>query len=224
MPNLQFRIPEAFESGFVTLLTLEDKQFDQLKAVLQSTKLGETQEALGEALAAALTLDSQKALVLAATIVSLYWLFFGTNGSVTDISAGLELAFRSAPSDPREKMEAKLRERIAAILSLESNLFYTVKSLALFDESGAVFMDCRIITDIRLTFDNRAVKEGYKGGTVVHNLKLGFREDGDPLHFMVSCHGSDLKKLRAAIDRALEKEELILGGDLGKYISFIEKK
>jgi hypothetical protein len=110
------------------------------------------------------------------------------------------------------------------ILSLPSNLFYTVKSLALFEESDAIYVDSRVITDIRLAFDNQNVRDGHKTGMVVHNFKLGYRQDGDLIHMVISCHGSDLEQLRAAIDRALEKEKAIRDGELGKTISFIDKK
>gem|GEM_PF-6797370 len=206
------------------MIKLNDKQFEQLKLVLQSTKPGETETALAEALAGSFGFIPSEAVTMAVTIVSVYRLMFQTNGSVTDLSAGLEIAYKTAPTSAREQIETKLRERLIAILSLQSNLFYTIKSLALFDESDAIFTECRVITDIRLTFDHQAVKDGYRSGVVIHNLKLGYRQDGEPLHLVVSCHGSDLEQLRAAIDRALEKEKAIKEGELGKAILFIDKK
>lgn len=224
MPAVQFRIPEEFESGFKSLIKLNDEQFDQLKGVLQSTKPGETESALAEALARSLGLTPSEAVTMAVTIISVYRLLFQTNGSVADLSTGLEVAYYTVPSSAGQQLEIRLRERLIDILSLQSNLFYTIKSLALFDESDAVFGESRVITDIRLTFDHHAVKEGYKSGLVIHNLKIGYRQDGEPLHLVVSCHGSDLEQLRAAIDRALEKERAIKEGELGKAILFIDKK
>jgi hypothetical protein len=220
----QFRIPEEFKSGFTTLIKLNDSQFDQLKDVLRSTKSGELDAALSQDLVASLGLKPMDALTLGVTIISVYRLLFQTTGSVAEVSLGLEAAFRSTASPASEQIGARLRSRLSELLSLHSNLFYTIKSLALFDESDAVFVDCRVISDIRLAFDNRAVSDGYKTGMVVHNFKLGYRQNGELLHLIVSCHGNDLEQLRAAIDRALEKEKAIREGDLGRSISFIDKK
>jgi hypothetical protein len=220
----QFRIPEEFQSGFTALIKLNEKQFDQLQGVLQSTKPGETEAELSQAMVKTLGLTQDDALALAVTIISVYQLLFHANGSVADLSTGLEAAFDSAMTSPQAQLEGRLRKRLSEILSVQSNLFYTLKSQALFDESDTIFVDCRVISDIRLAFDNQTVRDGHKTGMVIHNLKLGYRQDGEVIHMAISCHGSDLEQLRAVIDRALEKEKAIKDGELGRTISFVDKK
>jgi hypothetical protein len=224
MAVLQYKIPDVYQPGFVTLANMSDEHFGRLQPILEETKISETEESLAVKLAEPLSLKQDEAKILSSTIFSLYYLLMVPSSTIPELATGLAVAYRSFAPQASDNDEGRLRSRIETIISLKTNLFYTVKSRALYGESLSVFEDCKIITDIRLTFDNQSIDQGYKGGMVVHNLKLVFRENDESTNMIISCLSKDLEKMKAAIDRALEKEKLIKEGNLSKEITFVDIK
>lgn len=224
MAVLQYKIPEVYQPGFVILTSMSDDSFSRLQPMLVETKISETEESLAAKLVELLSISQEDAKILSSTIFSLYYLLLVTNSTFQELATGLGIAYRSFGPQTNEDDEKRLTSRIETIISLKTNLFYTVKSRALYGESLSVFEDCKVITDIRLTFDNQSIDQGYKGGMVVHNLKLVFRENDESINMVIACLSKDLDKMKAAIDRALDKEKLIKEGNLSKEITFIDIK
>jgi hypothetical protein len=225
MAVLQYKIPEVYQPGFVILANMSDDSFSRLQPMLVETKISETEESLAAKLVEPLSISQEDAKILSSTIFSLYYLLLVTNSTIPELASGLGIAFRSfGGPQTNDDEEKRLTSRIETIISLKTNLFYTVKSKALYGESLSIFEDCKVITDIRLTFDNQSIDQGYKGGMVVHNLKLVFRENDESINMVITCLSKDLDKMKAAIDRALDKEKLIKEGNLSKEIIFVDIK
>ncbi|WP_191496159.1 hypothetical protein [Mycobacterium simulans] len=81
------------------------------------------------------------------------------------------------------------------------------KALTLHNEYERIVTDTRILSDIRPVFDDDEGDPAIEAVIVNHTLRFSYTAgDGDhELHFALDA--SDLKKLKAQIERALEKDK-----------------
>lgn len=78
------------------------------------------------------------------------------------------------------------------------------KSLALMQEHQSVFLDARIITDIRPVFGGE-VSEGLDAVVLTHSLKVDFVREDKRNSFHVALDQSDLRVMKSTIERAIDK-------------------
>ncbi len=78
------------------------------------------------------------------------------------------------------------------------------KSLALMREHQRIFLDTRIVTDIRPVFGGD-VSEELDAVVLSHSLKIDFIEEGRRRRFDVVLDQSDLQVMQSAVERAIEK-------------------
>lgn len=78
------------------------------------------------------------------------------------------------------------------------------KSLALMQEHQSVFLDARILTDIRPVFGGE-VSEGLDAVVLTHSLKIDFVREGKRKSFYLALDQSDLRVMKTTIERAIDK-------------------
>ena len=78
------------------------------------------------------------------------------------------------------------------------------KSLALMREHESIFLDARIMTDIRPVFGGD-VSEELDAVVLTHSLKIDFIEEGRRRRFHVALDQSDLQVMKSVLERAIEK-------------------
>ncbi|WP_420625415.1 hypothetical protein [Candidatus Poriferisodalis sp.] len=78
------------------------------------------------------------------------------------------------------------------------------KSLALMREHHSVFLDARIVTDIRPVFGGE-VSEGLDAVVLTHSLKVDYVQEGRRSSFHVALDQSDLQVMKSVVERAIDK-------------------
>ncbi len=107
-----------------------------------------------------------------------------------------------------EERRASFKERMIRLLGIES-LGTFAKAKDLQAENERTFCDARILTDLRPVF-GKSIQDGPKGLVIVHLLKLGYHQDqGEHESFFVALDAEDLNTLKAVIERAEIKAEVI---------------
>jgi hypothetical protein len=107
-----------------------------------------------------------------------------------------ELAMR----DGEEK--ERFKTRILSLLTIE-RLSISAKAISLIIDYEHTFCRARIITDFRPIFEDVGKKP--VAGLIVHTLRLTYHQKGELQHIYVEMDDSELKELRAHVDRAEAK-------------------
>lgn len=88
------------------------------------------------------------------------------------------------------------------------NVKRLIKATLLIQENEKVFRACRIVSDIRLVFDNEI--QGLQNNAVIlHNLKIEYFQNGESKEYFVALDSADLIQVRDTLNRAIEKDSLI---------------
>jgi hypothetical protein len=216
---VKFQIPEIFKPGFEALAQLDGKSFNMFAEVVKGLPPGNSLKIYAEKIN---KLPLKGIEDISKTILSLGNLqssFEGTPQQLADDLAD-SFAFLKASEGEQITTEAKsvLSSKILTILKCE-NLRLTFKALNLVSENDQIFRDARVVSDVRLIF-NDDLKDQSRSGVIIHRLKLEYQKNSSLKEFYLSLATDDLQKLRRQIDRALEKE-VILKSDYSN-INFIE--
>jgi len=120
-------------------------------------------------------------------------------GFVSDLLAALQKT-KGEISDPDS-----FSRRVKALLQADDSLGIAAKALGLLADQERTFHSCRILSDVRYIFgDNPSAPP--KAAVVAHSLNLVYGEMDGMKQMYVAVDGSDLKRLKAAIERAEAKE------------------
>ena len=119
------------------------------------------------------------------------------------------------------------QEKLSVILKNCNSIRQTIRAITLNRDNEEIFKEAKIISDIRLIFQND-IKEKNRDALIIHRLRklITYRIDDEIQHQNVhffTLDSADLIKLKEQIERALEKEKQIISS-YENIISFIELK
>src|SRR5262249_12235531 len=97
---------------------------------------------------------------------------------------------------------------IASILACELSLGAVAKARDIIYENDRVFVDGRILTDLRPVFRANA-SDPPLAGVVVHTLRITYCSSEGHRRFYAVLDLDDLKKLKTVIERAIQKDNTI---------------
>jgi hypothetical protein len=118
-----------------------------------------------------------------------------------ELAAAQELPFDTEP------LRALFVQRIISLISLDS-LTEVAKAVDLVADNDKVFGAARVITDIRPVFVDDPTAPP-TGAVVIHTLKIEFMTDVGPNAAYYVLDDADLRELRNALDRAIDKSTTI---------------
>src|SRR6266496_699761 len=118
---------------------------------------------------------------------------------------------KSADFPPEKKK--KLSDRLTRLLQINGALSVTSKAIDVMTEHDRVFCGARILSDIRPVFSETL--ENAAAAVIIHNLEIGYHQDGTHHDFYVALDTEDIQKLKQVIDRA-EKKTIALKSILKK--------
>jgi len=113
-----------------------------------------------------------------------------------------------------------LTERLWRIFSSDHVLELTTKSNAVMTDYDNLFYSAKIMTDARPVFNDDASK--LEGMGIVHVLRIHFEHNQKHEDFFIALDSIDLKKLRAVIDRAEKKSQVLQAMFKAKSIIYLD--
>src|SRR5690606_35114508 len=101
---------------------------------------------------------------------------------------------------------SSLKNKLTSILDIDSSAGLTLKTLTLGGEFMNVYVNSRILTDVRASFSADISK--IEAALVVHTLKIEYHVNNEHQEFFVTLPTSSIKSLKEQLGKAEKKEEL----------------
>lgn len=206
MAGLVIPLPHQF--ALAKLGLLPDEDFKILLEFLSAPKRDLVSDRFAEDLVSKLPAYTEEdAQELGGTLTSLYVTLASSNKGGEELAADAVAAIRaSSDEDLRRSVKdpGKLGERLQTLLKI-SALENAAKAFELVNDHQNIFLDCRVITDIRPVFGHN-VEEAPVGAVIVHHLKIVHLEGRERKYYYVALDGSDLQELIEALGRAQKKD------------------
>lgn len=199
MPTIP--MPDWVVSSLTRLGDMPDEEYEAFLRALASGTPTLSTSSVAKTVAENSTLDTEDADMLIHALIGLAGM-----GYARDLSED-RLATQVTTSPDLEKTgidKRILADRIVRLLD-DAPLRLLGKAHDLSGEHDHIFLDARVITDIRPIFGSEAGAQP-EGALLCHTLKLEFlRDQGDVEHFYLTLDEDDLNKLNALIHRAKQK-------------------
>ena len=200
-------IPPKYHEGFRLLSTMEDDTFQSLIEAIKLTSLTSSVKRLSSQVAISenLPLKDIEAIFMGAGSLTG---FIEKGSSTVEIAEGIATISDDNSIIDFSKVNSKdvFVVRLSTLLETE-RLYYAAKASIVMNEYENVFIQARIVTDIRPIFGIK-VDELPKSGMIIHNLHIHFRKDeeGDHRDIYFALDSNDLKILQELLSRAQQKE------------------
>lgn len=207
-----FRIPKRYYSAVRELIALNEDQASRLTQVLRNLPPSLNQRKIAST--ASTQLESIGLLHgedVFNFIASLHYLLQEIDESISlqnivnNIADSINVE-ESLPNLEEEEREVFVK-RLSGFLEVSNALNIAAKAVSVLTSHEHVFLESRILTDIRLVFKD--LEEQPTEAVIVHNLKITYRQDGDRKDFFVALDSSDLTELSKQIVRAEAKAKAI---------------
>jgi len=179
---------------------------------------------LGEKLAAASGLDSNKIHGILEVLVSLHAARESLNLSLQEFIAELLHAMAVLDNPQLKPADKSLFEAsIGVLLAPDSPLALTSKALAVMNEHSNAYLAGRVLTDLRPVFGS-SVEESPAALVAIHTLKISYRHNHDLSEFFVAMDNADIIELMDVLGRALKKEQALRHFTNEKQVNLLEVK
>ena len=217
----KYQIPDAYKSGFILISNLKKDDMDLICETIRSAEVGVQPEDLVSLLQGKTSISYAELLQIFKTIFSLINLNIDGDGKTDELIIDLVNSFSENISGRNYNEPNALQENLSRILSTQGKIKHTIKAYNLLSENEKVYLESRIISDIRLVFDTD-LETKTRGAVLLHQLKLTYKQDGDVKESFIALDSNDLNDLKDSITRAIEKEKLILNDTFTKGLLFIK--
>jgi hypothetical protein len=198
-----------YQNGIKILFSIEDEAFQAILTALKSEPPSLNSEKLFESISQSIqNIDN----VVLANIIEIFKSFydFRSNRKLEDNEA-IEQIIGSCIEDEslvelfNEVSIVLFRERLLAILESENSLSLGFKILNVARDQERLFLESRILTDIRTIFRSDSDISVPLGATITQMLKIEYFELNQRKEFFVALEPTDIEQLSEQINRAKQK-------------------
>ncbi|MXY10422.1 MAG: hypothetical protein F4Z00_05290 [Acidimicrobiaceae bacterium] len=198
MPALN--VPDAYAAALLSLHEIDDDEFAAVLDAIDVLRGPSGISAFARAAGASAQIGEQTAETLLQVVLSIVDHGERQQGDPDDLIAEIVASPDLGLDEPSQ---ARLLHRVQTLVgSSPTRLFH--KSLLLLQEHDSVFVDTKIVTDIRPVFGDD-ISDGAETAVLTHSLKIEFFRAGRRDHFYVALDHDDLLSMKEAIDRAIAK-------------------
>ena len=203
----QLKIPEKGLNSLKHLAGMDEKQRNMFLEILGDVKTPGEIPSLKMKMIKALHTDEERLNEILAPLIYLSMFKYEMNLDVEGVIKELSEALASKTSDQELEMIVNL---VRQVLRLEGAIEIIAKARILFQDHENMFLNAKIITDIRPVFPTSKDKEDVSQYFIYHNMQVhSLNDELRPVFTTFVLYKEDLIKLRESIDRALMKEEKV---------------
>jgi hypothetical protein len=214
-----YSIPNRFLPGFELIHSLDSSQIEEVIRSLNLINIGDGPNVLADILVENDKIKNVDTNLISRTIFSIINLV--QEDDINNIVPELSKSFSLSSQIGNKDNPTELIPRLELIIKSSAKISLSIKALQVRSEYKNVIQDSKIITDIRVIFEDNLYADK-KNAIIVHNLKLEYLDDQEPRDLYFAMDKQDLLKLRETIDRALVKEESIRNSKELSYINVNE--
>lgn len=204
-----FSIPPPVRSGFRRIKSLDENQINILSSIIKSIEIGDGVNKIAEKNYEKLSITEAELQSIMGALFSLVNIFPEANNSIEKFASEFSLSFQDLTN---EIDEGKTLEANLIILLQDFSLIKkTLKSRELFTDNLNNFSESRVISDVRIIYDDDAeLDKKEQFAIVIHNLKIVYSSSANYNNeIYISLDLADLLELQKVISRAIKKDSLI---------------
>jgi hypothetical protein len=206
-----FKIPEQYQFGITLIIKIDEPLFNRLLSAITEVHpfvdIASLVLEISPKIEEVSINDLQEILK---AIRSIYSLRIQENLKNHEIIAGLIDAVSSDDtfSQLSEEELAHFEQRLTKLLAIDGSISISSQAISLLQEYDSIFLNSRIITDVRPIF-KAETKEGIAGALVVHTLKIAYQDASGSKEFYVALDSTDVKKLQEQLSQSLIEAKVI---------------
>lgn len=211
-------IPSPVLPGFKIISNLTEIQISSITDYLSEISIGIKFDEIAQHFTN--FIDEESAYQLVQTILSFSELLESKDTDTNSIATNLANSYKeiSGIEITKETVEL-LKVNLLKILNSYKNLRIISKSKSLSYDNENIFNNCKIITDIRLVFNDQ-IEDKNRAAIILQKLHIEYQKNGESKEIYLTLDTNDLQKLKIQIDEAIEKEQIIIE-DYKEVINFI---
>ncbi len=200
-------IPERVYPGFMIISELDNSQLNKIVDYLSTMVIGEQFDIVAQNFN--IILNNNNGSDLLKTIISFSKLVDPEDVNYQDISNNLSESFIELSGIEKNlKFKENLSSNLLKILTNYNALKNTIKSRELASENENNFGDFKLLTDIRLIF-NDEIENKNRCAVILHKLTIEYQKDMDIKELHLTLDLTDLSKLKSEIEKAILKDQII---------------
>lgn len=200
-------IPERVYPGFMIISELDNSQLNKIVDYLSTMVIGEQFDIVAQNFN--IILNNNNGSDLLKTIISFSKLVDPEDVNYQDISNNLSESFVELSGIEKNlKFKENLSSNLLKILTNYNALKNTIKSRELASENENNFGDFKLLTDIRLIF-NDEIENKNRCAVILHKLTIEYQKDMDIKELHLTLDLTDLSKLKSEIEKAILKDQII---------------
>jgi hypothetical protein len=211
MKMKSFKIPQQYQFGITLIIKIDEPLFNRLlSAITEVHPFVDIDSLVLEISPKIEEVSINDLQEILKAIHSIYSLRIQGNLKNTEIITGLINAVSSDDTFSQLSAEelAHFKQRLTKILAIDGSISISSQSLILLQEYDSIFLNSRIITDVRPIF-KAETKEEIAGALVVHTLKIAYQDASGSKEFYVALDSSDVKKLQEQLSQSLIEAKVI---------------
>lgn len=218
----KYSIPSPFKKGFIILSETEFELIKEMADILKPLPAGMGIENITKNIKDGLG-DKMEENDIEEIISAFFSLVRFSKENAIDFNEFVEDIAESMTISEEFKIEESdlLKDNLLYLYECRDNILLTIKANELLGEFDKLFIDCRILSDIRIIF-NEDLDKQEQVAVAVHQLKLDYVKHGESQQTFFALDSNDLRKLKIAIERALEKDKNIKSNVYQNNLEFIE--
>jgi hypothetical protein len=205
------RIPQQYQSGINLIIKIDEILFNKLlNAITEVNPFVNIDSIVLELSAQIEEISIHDLEEIVRAIRSIYSLRTQENLKNSEIIIGLSnsLSQDDAFSELSSEELASFEQRMNKILEIDGSISISSKAMSLLQEYDSMFLNSRIVTDIRPVFKTET-KEGIAGALVVHTLRISYQDASGSQEFYVALDANDVKKLLEQLSQSLVEADVI---------------
>jgi mRNA-degrading endonuclease YafQ of YafQ-DinJ toxin-antitoxin module len=204
---VRYGIPEHYHAGFKELANISSSDLDKLKSILKNIKIGEGIKEVLESNKDVLSITEEKLELILSSLFGMVNVFNKSEAIVEVFAEDFADSYEYLVKSDEEEAE-RLRSNISSIIPTFTHLSVTMKARELISENANSFIECRIVTDIRLVYESN-IEDVPKNALTLHNLRIKVYQDNNYKDIFIALDTNDLHSLSKTIERAIQKDTLI---------------
>lgn len=206
---MAIQIPEEDRDKVASLLSLQPEALQRLRAVLSEVEPRLRVRDLVDEVVSRLDLPRRQISDTISTLATLYWLVGEVHLAPEEVIGEFFEAAQKTGDDRLKVDEAKrnaLFAPLSDLLSLEHTLGVTSKAAFVASQVPLHYHGAKVLTDARPVFtsDPSTAPAAF---VINHTLQVRGRGNDENTEWFISLDANDLRDLKDAVERALEKEK-----------------
>ena len=204
-----YSIPDIYIPGFNNIIKFSTGELKSFAEVIRSLKVGEDLESiLNKSKGFLPSFSDEDVYNIIRSLVSVVDIFESSGRNIPVFTDRFSESYLSSNPSATNEDSIALKRNLSILLEAFDSIRITSKAQNIILENKNNFKEARVVTDIRLVFDEN-LEDNKKFAVIIHNLKIDFARISKSDEFFVAMDLSDLKKMKVVIDRAIEKDRII---------------